>query len=73
MTRPTEKSVNLKICVYENGILQFEENIRETVHDPNMICKLLRKCGFTIIKCADQLLDDPDQHGTTWYIIAKKA
>ena len=73
MTRPGEKSVNLKICVYENGILQFEENIRETIHDPHMICDLLRKCGFEIVKCSDQLLDDPQQHSTTWYVIARKA
>ena len=72
MTRPSEKSVNLKICVYENGALQFEENIFETVHDPIVICDLLKKCGFDIMKCADQLLDDSQQHGTTWYIIAHK-
>ncbi len=71
MTRPDNKSVNLKICVYENGTLQFEENIRETIHDPNTICDLLRKCGFEVIKCSDQLLDD-SQHGTTWYIIARR-
>ena len=73
MTRPGEKKVNLKICVYENGELQFEENIRETVHDPLAICELLKKCGFEVVKCADQLLDNSQQHGTTWYIIARKA
>lgn len=73
MTKPAEKRVNLKICVYENGVLQFEENIRETVHDPKMICDLLRRCGFEIVKCSDQLLDDPQQHSTTWYVIARKA
>jgi len=72
MTTPGEKRVNLKIRVYENGTLEFEENIRETVHDPETICDLLRKCGFSVIKCADQLLDDPDRHGTTWFIVAKK-
>ncbi len=72
MTTPGEKRVNLKIRVYENGTLAFEENIRETVHDPETICDLLRKCGFSVIKCADQLLDDPDRHGTTWFIVAKK-
>ena len=72
MTRPTAKNVNLKICVYENGALQFEENIRETVHEPEVICALLQKCGFTVKKCADQLLDNSQQHGTTWYIIAHK-
>ena len=71
MTQPGEKQVNLKIRVFENGKLSFEENIRETVHDPEVICKLLEKCGFEVIKCADRLLDDGN-HGTTWFVIAKK-
>lgn len=72
MTRPGEKQVNLKIRVYEHGKLAFEENIRETIHDPDKICRLLRKCGFTVVKCADRLLDDGG-HGTTWFVIARKA
>ena len=71
MTRPGERQVNLKIRVYENGVLSFEENIRETVHDPGVICDLLRKCGFEVVKCADRLLDDGN-HGTTWFVIARK-
>lgn len=72
MTRPGEKQVNLKIRVYENGALHFEENIRETVHDPAAICQLLRKCGFAVERCADSLLSD-GSHGTTWFVIARKA
>ena len=71
MTRPAEKKVNLKIRVYEDGALNFEENIRETIHEPAVICDLLRKCGFTVLKCSDSLLDD-GSHGTTWFIIARK-
>ena len=71
MTRPEEKQVNLKIRVYENGELQFEENIRETIHDPSVICELLRETGFEVVKCADRLLDDGG-HGTTWFVIARK-
>lgn len=71
MTRPGEKQVNLKIRVYENGVLSFEENIRETIHHPSAICDLLRSCGFTVEKCADSLLDD-GSHGTTWFVIARK-
>ena len=71
MTWPEEKQVNLKIRVYENGELRFEENIRETVHDPAAVCDLLRKCGFEVVKCADRLLDDGN-HGTTWFVIARK-
>ena len=70
MTRPTEKQVNLKVRVYENGELSFEENIRETVHDPAYICQLLEKCGLEVIRCADGLLED--HHGTTWFLIARK-
>lgn len=71
MTQPGESQVNLKIRVFENGKLSFEENIRETVHDPAAICDLLRKCGFEVVKCADHLLDDGN-HGTTWFVIARK-
>lgn len=72
MTKEPDRTVNLKIRVYENGNLQFEENIRETVHDPAAICELLRKSGFEVLKCADQLLDDAQNHGTTWFVIARK-
>ena len=71
MTRPEEKRVNLKIRVYEKDELQFEENIRETIHDPSVICDLLREAGFEVLKCADRLLDDGG-HGTTWFVIARK-
>lgn len=70
MTRPAAKQVNLKVRVYENGALAFEENIRETVHDPAAVCDLLRKCGFEVLRCADGLLEE--DHGTTWFVIAKK-
>ena len=71
MTRPGEHQVNLKIRVYENGELSFEENIRETVHDPAAICALLEEAGFRVLRCADTLLDG-ENHGTTWFVIAKK-
>ena len=71
MTRPGEKKVNLKIRVYEKGNLQFEENIRETIHDPAMICDLLRKSGFTLVRCADRLLEE-NNPGTTWFVVARK-
>lgn len=71
MTRPGETQVNLKIRVYENGEEQFEENIRETVHDPAAVCELLRKTGFQVLRCADSLLED-GSHGTTWFVIARK-
>lgn len=72
ITRNQEGIINLKTSVFENGILQFEENIMETVHDPEMICGLLKKSGFEIVQCADQLLTDAPAHGNTWFIIGKK-
>ena len=70
MTRPETDRVNLKIRVFEEGKPSFEENIRETVHDPAKICQLLKNCGFEAIKCSDGLLED--HHGTTWFVIARK-
>ena len=71
MTRPGEKKVNLKIRVYEKGELAFEENIRETIHDPYRICHLLQKAGFIEISCEDRLLPQ-NNPGTTWFVIARK-
>ena len=71
MTRPGENQVNLKIRVYEDGNLSFEENIRETVHDPMAICDLLKKAGFVEISCTDRLLAE-SLPGTTWFVIARK-
>ena len=71
MTRPAEDKVNLKIKVFEKGQEAFEENIRETIHDPVVICGLLEKCGFRVLRCADRMLEDGG-HGTTWFIIAHK-
>jgi SAM-dependent methyltransferase len=71
MTRPAPKQVNLRVRVFDNGKLQFEENIRETVHDPKIICTLLEKSGFLVERCADSLLPG-EGHGTTWFVIARK-
>ena len=72
MTQPEENQVNLRVRVFENDLLQLEENIRETVHDPNIICAMLRECGFTVETCADRLLEDSN-HGTTWFVVARKS
>ena len=71
MTQPEENKVNLKVRVFENGSLQFEENIRETIHDPAVICDLLRQAGFRVEKCAARLLEDSGR-GTTWFVVAKR-
>ena len=72
MTRPAENKVNLCIRVYEDGREVLEENIRETVHDPAVICGLLQRCGFRVVKCANRLPDDGGIPGTTWNIVAQK-
>jgi hypothetical protein len=71
MTRPGENKVNLCIRVWEQGEFQFEENIRETLHDPDMICRLLREAGLEVLRCAGNLRPEAGV-GTTWFIIARK-
>ena len=71
MTRPEADLVNLKVRVFENGELQVDENIRETIHDPQMICDLLRQSGSAVESCADRLLEDSN-HGTTWFGVSRK-
>lgn len=71
MTQPEENQVNLRVRVFEEGTLQLEENIRETVHDPKVICAMLEEAGFTVETCADRLLEDSN-HGTTWFVVARR-
>ena len=71
MTRPAPEKVNLKIRVFENGAEAFEENIRETIHDPGVICAMLEGCGLRVRRCADRLNDD-NLPGNTWFIVAQK-
>lgn len=71
MTTPKEDEVNLKIRVFRGEKLEFEENIQEIIHDPEIICAMLERTGFTVERCADRLLDDGG-HGTTWFVVARK-
>ena len=71
MTQPADNKVNLTIRVFENGQLQLEEVIRETIHEPAVICEMLKNCGFRVLRCADRMMDDGG-HGTTWFLIATK-
>lgn len=72
MTQPAEDKVVLTVRVYENDVLALEEQIRETVHDPDAVCALLRRCGFTVLRCARSLREGANP-GTTWFLIARKA
>lgn len=72
VTKDREGTINLKTRVYEDGIFQFEEVIKETLHDPQEICRLLKKVGFTSVTCSDRLLEDAPAHSTTWFVIAQK-
>ena len=72
VTHDENGHINLKTTVFENDGQQFEENIKETVHDEKEICNLLTKNGFQIIKCDHHLLENEGNHSATWYIIARK-
>lgn len=72
MTRPAETQVALTIRVYENGQPQFEQVIRETVHDPVLICRMLADKGFREVRRGDRLLEHGENHGSTWFVTARK-
>ena len=72
VTHDEEGHINLKTTVYETDGEQFEENIKETVHDEKEICQLLLETGFELLKCGHHLLENEGNHSATWYIIAKK-
>lgn len=71
VTHDEDGHINLKTTVFENDE-QFEENIKETLHDEKEICRLLKKNGFQLVKCDHHLLENEGNHSATWYIIAKK-
>ncbi len=58
VTHDPDGCINLKTTVYENGVKQFEENIKEIVHDEKAVCELLRKNGFRVEKCANHFLEN---------------
>ena len=72
VTRSADGMIELKTSIYENDVLKIEERITETVHAPEMICDLLRECGFELVQCANLLLLDSGEQGTTWFIVAQK-
>ena len=72
MLRPAQNKVTLKIRVYEKDELKFEENINETIHDPETVCELLKECGFKVESLGHTLLDDSPAQAATWFVIAKK-
>ena len=72
VTHDEEGHIHLRTKVFENEAQQFEEDIKETVHDEKEICQLLQKCGFQIVKCDHHLLENEGNHSSTWYIIARK-
>jgi len=65
--------IALHIDMFEDGAPVFSETIREVVHDVDAILDLLRRRGFNVLQCADRLLLDSDNHGTTWFIAAQRA
>lgn len=72
VTHDEDGHIHLKTTVFEKDLHQFEEDIKETVHDEREICRLLEKAGFHLVKCDHHLLENEGNHSTTWYIIARK-
>jgi len=72
VTHDHDGKINLQTTVFENGVKQFQENIREIVHDEKKICSLLEKNGFHVLKCANHFLENEGNYSKTWYVIARK-
>ena len=72
ITRDEKGLIGLNTVVYENGIKQFHEVITEIVHDPDVICQMLRRQGFRVLRRDNSLSGREENRGTTWYIIAQK-
>lgn len=72
ITQDQEGMIRLKTTVFENGVLQFEEVITETVHEISEVLEMLRRCGFQVVQCGHTLLEEKDTQAATWYVIARK-
>lgn len=72
VTHDEEGIIHLQTTVYENGELQFKEDIKEIVHDEQEVCRILKETGFELIKCSNHFLENEGNYSKTWYIIAKK-
>ena len=72
VTQNQEGRIHLKTTVWEDGVLAFEEVITETVHDPEIIRKMLTETGFEIVSFSHKLLEDSEGQATTWYVIVRK-
>ncbi len=71
IVRSGDHVIELHTKVFENEAFQFEEVIREKVHDICEIRKLLEQCGLRVLQCDDRLLDE-GEHSNTWYVAAQK-
>ena len=72
ITEEENGRICMKTSVYENGRLQFEERITETVHQPDMLQHLLEENGFQVIRCAHSLREQQKADRATWFFVAKK-
>ncbi len=72
VTHDPDGKIDLRTTVYENGVKQFEEHIKEIVHDEQEVCRLLKEQGFRVLKCANHFLENEGNYSKTWYIIARK-
>ena len=64
--------VCLKTTGFENGVQTVREEIRETVHDVDTICRLLEEAGLEVVRCSHSLLRSAPQEAATWFITARK-
>ncbi len=71
MTRPSLGQVALTVRVSKQGTPSWEEVIRETLHDPETLCQMLRRTGFRDVFLRDRLLPEGSP-GTTWFLFARK-
>ena len=72
ITRDSDGRIHLRTATYENGTLQFEEDIIEVLHDIDLICRMLAESGFREIRRSHQLPEQSAGEATTWYVTARK-
>ena len=56
VTHDPDGRINLKTTVYENGVKQFEENIKEIVHDEKAVCDVVSKFRYRMVWSSHMIL-----------------
>ena len=70
--RGPEGAVDLSVSLVREDGTGWEEHIRETLHDPEAVCGMLRGAGFSGVTCRHRLAESAEDRALTWFVFAHR-